>query len=88
LGHEVASQTHCPFVLLHSWPVPHAAHAAPPVPHEPVDSEAYGSHVVPLQQPMHEPPPQLHVPFEQESPLPHAPHAAPPVPHCPDVCAA
>ena len=66
----------------------HPAHAAPPVPHEVFDSEAYGSHDVPLQQPAHEPPPQLQTPLEQESPLPHEPHAAPPVPHCPCDCEA
>jgi hypothetical protein len=31
-GHEVASQTHRPVAVSHSWPVAHAAHAAPPVP--------------------------------------------------------
>jgi hypothetical protein len=40
LGHEVASQTQVPFDLLHSSPEPHASHAAPPVPHEPFDSDA------------------------------------------------
>ena len=38
VGHEVASQTHCPVVLLHSWPAVHDPHAAPPVPQEPFDS--------------------------------------------------
>ncbi len=81
-GHEVASQTHWPVLVLHSWPVAHAAHAAPPAPHEVFDSLESGSHVVPpLQQPAHEPPPHEHVPFEHESPVPHALHAAPPVPH-------
>jgi hypothetical protein len=75
-------------VLLHSWLAPQAAHAAPPVPHDPLLSDAYGSQLVPLQQPAHDPPPQLHAPPEQESPLPHALHAAPAVPHCPAVCAA
>jgi hypothetical protein len=53
LGHEVASQTHCP-VALHSWPVPQAAQLAPPVPQDDADSEAYASQVPlvpPLQQP-------------------------------------
>lgn len=40
LGHEVASQPQVPLVLLQSWPVAHAAHAAPAVPHEALDSEA------------------------------------------------
>jgi hypothetical protein len=38
-GHEVASHTHAPVALLHSWPATHAAHVAPPVPHDPFDSE-------------------------------------------------
>jgi hypothetical protein len=44
-------------------------------------SFASGSHAPPVQQPAHDPPPQLHVPFVHESPAPHEPHAAPPVPH-------
>ena len=32
-GHEVASHTHRPLAL-HSWPVVHAAQAAPPAPHD------------------------------------------------------
>jgi hypothetical protein len=39
-GHDVASHTHCPFVLLHSWVGRHAAHVAPAAPHEPFDSPA------------------------------------------------
>ncbi len=35
-----------------------------------------------LQQPEHDPPLQLHTPFEQALPELHALHAAPPVPHC------
>jgi hypothetical protein len=86
-GHEVASHTHCPLLLLHSWPEAHDVQLAPPVPHEPLDSEAYGSHVPvapPLQHPfghvvashLHAPTVLSHRPFEQEA------HAAPPVPHC------
>ncbi len=82
LGHDAASQTHCPLAVSHAWPDAHAAHAAPPEPHEVVDSLAYSSHVEPLQQPaVHDPPPQVHTPLEQVSPVPHVPHAAPPVPH-------
>jgi hypothetical protein len=84
VGHEVASQTHWPVALLHSWPVGHGAHVAPLEPHDAFDSPDSGSHVLPLQQPAHAPPPQLHAPFEHVSPVPHALHAAPPVPHCPD----
>ena len=51
-GHEVASQTHCPFVVLHRWPLEHAAQAAPPLPQEPFASDAYGTQVLPLQQPL------------------------------------
>jgi hypothetical protein len=50
-GHDVASHTHWPVLLPHSWPELHAAQLAPPVPHEPFDSDAYGTHVLPLQQP-------------------------------------
>jgi hypothetical protein len=63
-------------------PDPHAAHEAPPVPQDEFDSPANASHVPPLQQPLHELPPQLHVPFEQACPDAHALHAAPAVPHC------
>jgi hypothetical protein len=40
LAHEVASQTHWPVVLLHSWPLAHAEQLPPRVPHEVFDSEA------------------------------------------------
>jgi len=49
-----------------------------------LDSPDSSSHVPPLQQPAHEPPPQLHVPLEHESPVLHALQAAPPAPHWPD----
>jgi hypothetical protein len=67
-GQEFASQTHDPLFALHSWPDGHAEHAAPAVPHEPFVSEAYGTHVEPLQQPFGQEvasqmhcPPLLHV---------------------------
>jgi hypothetical protein len=50
-GQDVASQTHCPVVVLHSWPVAHAAQLAPAAPHDPPFSDAYGTHVLPLQHP-------------------------------------
>ncbi len=89
LGHEVASHTHWPVVLLHSWPEPQAAHAAPPVPQEALVSDAYASHApVEVQQPFgqvfasHE-----HVPFVvSQRPFEQDVHAAPPVPHCDPVC--
>jgi hypothetical protein len=51
VGQDVASQTHCPVLLLHSWPEAHAEQLAPPAPHKVFDSDPYGSHVLPLQQP-------------------------------------
>lgn len=81
---EVASQVHRPVVLSHSWPDPHDAQVTPPVPQEPFDSDAYGSHVLPLQQPAgqdaashtHCPVVRLH-----SWPVAHAPQVAPPAPH-------
>jgi hypothetical protein len=32
-GHELASHTHVPVVVLHSWPAPHAPQATPAAPH-------------------------------------------------------
>jgi hypothetical protein len=87
-GHEVASQTHCPLVVLHSCPDEHAAHAAPPAPHEEFDSLASASHVEPLQQPLHDVVPHEHTPLEQVSPPPHDAHAAPAVPQEEFVCEA
>jgi len=81
LGQDVASQTHWPVLLSHSWPVGHPPHATPPAPHEAFDSPVSGSHVEPLQQPAHEPPPHVQAPLEQASPLPQDPQAAPAVPH-------
>ncbi len=83
-GHEVALHTHCPLVVLHICPVPHAAHAAPPVPHDALVSEAYGSHVEPLQQPFgHEVASHTHCPvFVLHSwPVLQAAHVAPAAPH-------
>jgi hypothetical protein len=88
LGHEVASQTHWPVALLHSSPPLQATQAAPPEPHDELDSLERASHVEPLQHPVQEPPPQLHVPLEQVSPVPHELHVAPPVPHWLDDCPA
>ena len=67
-------------------PDPHAAHEAPPVPQDELDSLANASQVPPVQQPAHELPPQLHVPLEQACPDAHALHAAPAVPHCEVDC--
>lgn len=87
-GQDVASQTHAPVVVLHSWPVAHALQAEPPAPHDPLDSPESGSQVLPLQQPVHERPPQVQTPSPHASPDAHAEQAAPPVPHADPVCAA
>ncbi len=91
LGHDFASQTHRPVVVSHSWPLPHAAHAAPADPQEVLLSDAYASHVPvapPLQQPLgHVSASQAQVPvLVSHSPLVQAEHAAPPVPHCELPC--
>jgi hypothetical protein len=83
LGHEEASQTHWPVLLLHSSPPPQASHVPPPAPQEELDSLAKASQVEPLQQPAHEPPPQVQEPLAQVSPVPHGLHAAPAAPHSP-----
>jgi hypothetical protein len=88
LGHEVASQTHCPVVLLHSWPDGHAAHVAPLAPHEVFDSLESASHVPPVQHPAHDAPPHAHAPVTHACPELHALHDAPPVPHSELVCEA
>jgi hypothetical protein len=83
-GHEAASQTHCPVALLHSWPDPHDPQLAPAVPHEPFDSEAYSSHVLPLQQPLaQECASQMHCPVVVLQSLfaGHGPQLTPPAPH-------
>jgi hypothetical protein len=76
----VPSHTHLPLPL-HSCPDGHAAHAAPPAPHEVLDSLVRLSHVALLQQPGHDVPPQEHEPSMHMLPDEHAAHAAPPVPH-------
>ena len=79
-GHDVASQTHCP-APQHSTPVPHAAQAAPELPHDEFDSPLSPSQLPALQQPGHDVPPQEHAPPEHDCPDPHALQATPPAPH-------
>jgi hypothetical protein len=85
--HELASQTHCPVLLLHSSPDGHPAQLAPEVPHDVLDSEAYASHV-PLVPPLQQPLGQVVASQEQtpvalsHRPFAQGPHAAPPFPHC------
>jgi hypothetical protein len=86
-GHECASQTHAPLVVLHSWPVAQLEHAEPAAPHMLLVSLPSGSQLTPLQQPEHTVPSHVHAPLvEQVCPEPHAPHAAPPAPHSPASC--
>jgi hypothetical protein len=84
-GHDAALQTHCPVVLLHACPAEHALHEAPPVPHEVLDSDAYGSQVPDaVQQPCgHEVASQTHCPVPRlhSSPAEHDLQDAPPAPH-------
>jgi hypothetical protein len=87
-GHDAASHTHCPVLLLHSRPAPQGLHVAPAAPHDKLDSLVSASHVVPLQQPVHDDPPQVHAPLAHDSPPPHPLHAAPAVPHWPADCEA
>jgi hypothetical protein len=70
-------QVHCPDVEHPSALMPQGLQAPPPAPH----SVTLGGelHVAPVQQPLHEPGPQL----EQVPPLQvHMAHWAPCVPHC------
>jgi hypothetical protein len=87
LGHELASQTHCPVDVLHSWPVPQAPQVAPFAPQEPLDSEAYASHVpLEVQHPLgHEVASHWQAPVLvlHSWPEGHTEHVAPLLPHDP-----
>ena len=81
---------HVPLALLHAWVAPHAVQVAPPVPHDPFDSDAKASQVPvapPTQQPFgHVAPSQEQLPkLVSQSPFVHDVHAAPPFPHIPGV---
>jgi hypothetical protein len=80
-GHDAGVHTHAP-VLLHTCPVAHAPHAAPRAPHAAALSDAYATHVLPLQQPFgHDAASHTHLPAALHSwPAPHAAHAAPATP--------
>jgi hypothetical protein len=81
-GHEVASQTHCPVLVLHSWPDEQAPHVAPPAPHVEFDSlDSTTQVVLLLQHPEHAVPLHVHTPLTHASPVLHAVQAAPAVPH-------
>jgi hypothetical protein len=78
--HSDPLQVHCPDE--HAWPVPHEPHAAPAVPQVEVPWEAYGTQMLPLQQPPgQELASHTHVPLPLHAwPVAQEPHAAPPVP--------
>jgi hypothetical protein len=85
---EVELHTHCPLAL-HIVPVGHAAQAAPPAPHEELDSLENESHVLPpLQHPEHGVPPHEHSPPEHACPEEQALQALPPAPQSASVCLA
>jgi hypothetical protein len=67
-------------------PFVHALHAVPPLPQSDADSEAYGTHVLPLQQPPgQEVASHTHCPVVllHSCPEAHAPHVPPPLPQAP-----
>ncbi len=79
-GHVVPLHTHWP-APLHCWPEAHAAQPAPLAPHVMLFSFASWTQEPLLQQPLHDVPPQLHLPLVHALPAPHEEHAAPAVPH-------
>jgi hypothetical protein len=76
-------------MVSHSRPAEQPLHVAPALPHEVLDSDAYGSHV-PLEPPLQHPLGQVlsshwHVPFVlSQRPFGHGAHFAPAVPHADD----
>ncbi len=86
VGQVLASHVQRPVAVSHRL-LAHGAHAAPPAPHCEEDSDPYGTHVLPLQQPVgHEVASQTHWPalapvLLHSCPEAHGPQAAPPVPH-------
>jgi hypothetical protein len=81
-GHVVASQEQAPVVVSHS-PAAQVVQAAPWAPQSRADSEAYGTHVAPLQHPLgHDAGLHPHVPLLvlQYWPPAHAAQMAPPLP--------
>jgi hypothetical protein len=66
MGHDVESHWHWPVALLHSWPDGQAAQLAPFEPQEALVSLVSDSQLVPLQQPLQDPPPQVHAPPEHD----------------------
>ncbi len=67
-GQELALHVQPAAPWLHAWPDAHPLHAAPPPPHTALLWEAYGTHVLPLQQPAgHEVASQTHRPLALHS---------------------
>ncbi len=86
IEHDVASHTHWPLLLSHSWPVAQPAQAAPPVPHDPLLWAPHCSQV-PVEPPLQQPLPHVltshtHWPVLRSHSrlVPHALHATPPAP--------
>jgi hypothetical protein len=65
------SHEHVPLLVSHK-PLPQVPQACPAVPHWPGVCCAYGTHVLPLQQPAHVAGSQVHPPGPQVSPGAHA----------------
>ena len=81
---DAGSHVHAP--PAHSWPVLHAEHAAPPLPH--LALVVVVTHVSPSQQPLgHDAASQTHLPVlpSHSCPWAHATHETPASPQAPDV---
>jgi len=81
--HDEPPHVHAP--KEHASPLLQGLQLAPAAPHCVMDCEAYGTHVLPLQQPPgHEVASHTHLPLGVHSwPVAHGPQVAPPVPHEP-----
>jgi hypothetical protein len=89
-GQLVALHAHVPLPVSQATPLPHATHAAPPVPHWLADCDEYGTHApLAVQHPWGQDVashPQPAAPLKHSCPDAHDPHAAPPVPQDAFVC--
>jgi hypothetical protein len=77
VGHDAASQRHCPCAV-QLWPELHALQTPPLVPQAVADGVMH----VPFEQhPVHAPPPHEHLPLLHVEPEEHVTHACPAAPH-------
>jgi hypothetical protein len=84
-AHELLPQPQAP--PEHAWPEAHEPHAAPAVPQALDDCDAYGTHALPLQQPLgHDVALQTHWPVLVSHCCPDA-HAVQPAPAVPQEAA-